>query len=104
MGNSVIISTEVTKKTPVGCALFVARATPRNRTCMLFNTVEIYFIEHSRKSRLGESCWFGTTTNTHSSLEFLWECKITNSSEILVGGEALSVCSKNLVGEHHLSA
>lgn len=81
----------VTKKIPAGCGLFAAHATSRSKTCMLFSTVETSSIEHSRKFHRGESCWFGTMTNTLSFMEFLWECRIMNSSENLVRSLALSI-------------
>lgn len=82
---------EATKKIPAGCGLFAAHATSRSKTCMLSSTVETSFIEHSRKFHRGESCWFGTMTNTLSFMEFLWECRIMNSSENLVRSLALNI-------------
>lgn len=70
MVKSVITSTERTKLIPVGCDLFVALGTRKNRTWWCSSTMAVYTTGQSGRSFRGRSYLCGTIPDTHS----LWGC------------------------------
>ena len=72
MDKSAITSTAKTKQIPVGCALFVALGTRRNKTWWSSNTTAACTTGPPKRSFLGKNFLCGTIRGIPNSWGFLW--------------------------------
>lgn len=72
MDKSATTSTAKTKQTQVGCALFVALGTKRNKTWWCSNTTAACTTGPPKKSFLGKNFLCGTIRGIPNSWGFLW--------------------------------
>lgn len=90
MVKSVITSTEKTKLIPVGCDLFVALGTRKNRTWWCSSTMAVYTTGQSGRSFRAKSYLCGTIPDTHSLWGCLWH-SVTREVEVRMFSEMLKI-------------